>query len=71
MSEWLSIKAWARKKPRVFVEEEVRRRIADKKARGLLTDKDVDEMVDMRLKPLADIQDVQSVYENTLFDPKK
>ncbi len=69
MSEWLSIKSLGEEET-ARLEEEVRRRIADKKARGLLTDKDVDEMVDMRLKPLADIQDVQSVYENTLFDPK-
>jgi hypothetical protein len=70
MSEWLSIKSLGEEET-VRLEEEIRRRIAEKKARGLLTDKDVDEMVDMRLKPLADIQDVQSVYENTLFDPKK
>jgi hypothetical protein len=69
MSEWLSIKSLGEEET-ARLEAEVRRRIADKKARGLLTDKDVDEMVDMRLKPLADIQDVQSVYENTLFDPK-
>lgn len=70
MSEWLSIKSLGEEET-ARLEEEIRRRIAEKKARGLLTDKDVDEMVDMRLKPLADIQDVQSVYENTLFDPKR
>jgi hypothetical protein len=49
------------------LEDDIRRAIADKKAAGLLTDRDVDEIIDMRLRPLSDIQDVQSVYENLLF----
>jgi hypothetical protein len=49
------------------LEADVRAAIAEKKARGLLTDRDVEEIVEMRLKPLPDIQDVQSVYENTLY----
>ena len=52
------------------LEEDIRMAIADKKARGLLTDRDVEEIIEMRLKPLPDIQDVQSVYENTLFTRK-
>ncbi|MCX6559903.1 MAG: hypothetical protein NTZ26_05250 [Candidatus Aminicenantes bacterium] len=70
MSEWLSIRSLSEEET-VRLEEDVRLRIAEKKARGLLTDRDVEEMVDMRLKPLADNQDVQSVYENTLYTPKK
>ena len=66
MSEWLSIRSLSEEET-LRLEEDIRLRIAEKKARGLLTDRDVEEMVDMRLKPLADIQDVQSVYENTLF----
>ena len=49
------------------LEADIRASIAEKKARGLLTDRDVEEIVEMRLKPLPDIQDVQSVYENTLY----
>lgn len=41
--------------------------IAEKKKNGLFTDKDVREIKEMRLKPLSDIQDVQSVYEDHLF----
>jgi hypothetical protein len=52
------------------IEADIRAAIADKKARGLLTDKDVEEIIEMRLKPLPDIQDVQSVYENTLYTGK-
>jgi hypothetical protein len=41
--------------------------IAAKKKDGLFTDKDVREIEEMRLKPLPDTRDVQSVYEDHLF----
>lgn len=41
--------------------------IAAKKKDGLFTDKEVREIEEMRLKPLPDILDVQSVYEDHLF----
>ena len=36
----------------------------------LLSEREVREIVEMRLKPLPDIQDVQSVYEDHLFREK-
>lgn len=42
-------------------------RIEAKKKEGLLVDRDVREIQEMRLHPLPDIQDVQGVYENHLF----
>jgi hypothetical protein len=50
---------------------EVERRIAARMADGTLTERDVREIEEMRLRPLPDIQDVQNVYENHLFQPKK
>ena len=41
--------------------------IAAKIKDGLLTEREIREIEEMRLKPLPDIQDVQSVYENHLF----
>jgi len=41
--------------------------IAVKIKDGLLTEREIREIEEMRLKPLPDIQDVQSVYENHLF----
>ena len=46
---------------------EVEKRIAEKLKDGILTEKDVREIEEMRLKPLPDIQDVQNVYEDHLF----
>jgi len=49
------------------IDEAVSRRIEE----GLLTEREIREIVEMKLRPLLDIQDVQSVYENHLFRDKK
>jgi hypothetical protein len=49
---------------------EIEDAIAAKIRDHLLTEKEVREIEEMRLKPLPDIQDVQSVYENHLFREK-
>jgi hypothetical protein len=70
MAEWLTIKSLDDAEID-RLEDDIRRVLAEKKSLGLLTDRDVEEMIEMRLRPLPDIQDVQSVYENFLFGPKK
>ncbi len=50
--------------------QEVEQRIEDKKKNGLLTEREVLEIEAMKLRPLPDIQDVQSVYQDHLFRPK-
>jgi len=50
--------------------QEIEKRIAAKREDGTLTERDVREIEEMRLRPLPDIQDVQNVYENHLFQPK-
>lgn len=53
------------------LEEEIERRIAEKKKQSLLTTRNVREIEEMRLHPLPDIQDVQSVFEDHLFREKR
>ncbi len=48
------------------IEDAIAQKIKDR----LLTEKDVREIEEMRLKPQLDILDVQSVYENHLFREK-
>lgn len=48
------------------IEDRIARRIKD----GLLTEREVREIEEMRLRPLPDILDVQSVYDGRLFDRK-
>lgn len=50
--------------------QEIERRLEEKKKQGLLTEREIWEIAFMRLRPLPDIQDVQSVYEDHLFKPK-
>jgi hypothetical protein len=51
--------------------QEIEERIAGKLKDGTLTEREVREIEEMRLRPLPDIQDIQSVYENHLFDDEK
>jgi len=53
------------------LEQAVERRLAEKLEDGTLTEREVREIEEMKLRPLPDIQDVQSVLENHLFDEGK
>jgi hypothetical protein len=53
------------------INQEIERRIEEKKKVGLLSEREILEIEAMKLRPLPDIQDVQSVYEDHLFRPKK
>jgi hypothetical protein len=53
------------------LETDIEARIEDRKKAGLLTDREVREIEEMRLRPLPDIQDVQSVFESHLFSRKR
>jgi len=47
---------------------DIERSIEEKKKAGLMTDKEIREIEEMRLKPLPDILDVQVVYEPLEFE---
>ena len=53
------------------IEKEIQDAIAEKIEKKLLTEKEMREIQEMKLNPLLDIQDVQSVYEDFLFKEKK
>lgn len=69
MPDFLEAKSLTAEEQKKLVEE-VERRIAEKLKEGTLTRREVREIEEMRLRPLPDIQDVQSVYENFLFTQK-
>lgn len=66
MSDFLTIKSLGESETEK-IEAEIESRIEARKKSGLLTDREVREIEEMRLRPLPDIQDVQVVYENHLF----
>ncbi len=70
MSDFLEIKS-LNKTTQKKILEEIEKRIAAKKKAGLLTERDIREVEEMRLHPLPDIQDVQNVYESHLYKKEK
>jgi hypothetical protein len=69
MSNFLEIKC-LEKKEQERILKEIEKRISEKKKEGLLTEKEIREIEEMKLHPLPDIQDVQSVFEDILFKRK-
>ena len=53
------------------VEKKIDEAIARRIEEGILTEREIREIVEMKLRPKLDIQDVQSVYENPLFRDTK
>jgi len=66
MPDFLRIKCLGEAEEKKILED-IEARIAAKKKEGLLTDREVREIEEMRLQPLPDIQDVQSVYKDHLY----
>lgn len=66
MADFLEIKCLG-KQDQKKVLEEIAKRIEDKKKKGVFTDKEIQEIEKMELRPLPDILDVQSVYESFLY----
>ena len=69
MTDFLKVKCLSEAEEKKLVDD-IEARIAAKKKDGLLTDREVREIQEMRLHPLPDIQDVQSVYEDHLYTSK-
>lgn len=66
MGGFLDIKSLS-KKEQTALEEILERRIAEKLKSGVFTEREIREIELMRLRPIPDILDVQSVYEDFLF----
>ena len=52
------------------IQEDIQERIAAKIKEGVFSEGEIQEIENMRLHPLPDIQDVQSVFEDFLFRKK-
>ena len=49
------------------IESEIEKAIADKLKEGLFSEREIREIAGMPLRPIPDLLDVQSVYENHLY----
>jgi hypothetical protein len=59
------------KKERGALIRDIEAGLEEKKKAGLLSEREIKEIEQMKLKPLLDIQDVQSVYEDFMYREKK
>jgi DNA invertase Pin-like site-specific DNA recombinase len=66
MAEFLQIKSLAEKEEKK-IREEIEQRIEQKKKEGVYSEREIRAIEEMRLRPLPDNLDVQSVYEDYLF----
>jgi len=66
MEDFLEIRCLTKEEQKRLIEQ-IKKRIEEKKKEGLLTEKEIKEIEVMKLRPLPDIQDVQSVYEDFMF----
>ena len=69
MENFLEIKCLNKEEQRK-IQAGIKEEIAEKIKEGVLTEREIREIEDMRLRPLPDIQDVQSVFEDHLFRKK-
>ena len=66
MQKFIEIKSMG-KKDQDKILEEIEKTIDLKKKEGVVTDKEIREIEEKTLRLFPDIQDVQSVYEDFLF----
>ena len=62
MADFLEIKCLTKEEQKK-ISEDIENKIRTKKKEGIFTEREVREIEHMKLRPLPDILDVQSVYE--------
>lgn len=66
MSDILEIKCLSKKEQKALLDD-IEKAIAKKKDEGILSEREIREIVEMKLRASLDIQDVQSVYADLMF----
>ncbi len=67
MDHFLEIKCLEKEKQKEILKD-IEKRIQQKIKDGIFTESEIREIEHMKLRPLPDIQDVQSTYESLEFD---
>ena len=70
MNDFLEIKCLSAEEQKQIIAE-IEKILVQKKQDGILTDREIKEISEMKLSPHLDIQDIQGVYADHLFKPKK
>jgi len=69
MKNFLEIKSLDEKEQKRLYDK-IEKILAEKKKKRIFSEQEIKEIENMKLNPLLDIQDVQSVYENIMFIKK-
>jgi hypothetical protein len=69
MTDFMEIKCLTQEQQK-RIADKIKQIIAEKRKEGIFTEKEIREIVEMKLSPLPDILDVQSVYESFLYEKK-
>jgi len=67
MDSFLEIKSLSAEEQQKILDE-IKKKIEEKKKNGILSEREIRDIEEMRLCPLPDILDVQNVYESITFD---
>lgn len=70
MNDFFEIKCLSADEQKQILED-IEKILAQKKQEGKLTEREIREIEEMKLQPQMDIQDIQGVYADHLFRPKK
>lgn len=68
--DFLEIRSLSREENKRIIQE-IENRLAEKKNKGILSEKEIREIEEMELEPNLDIKDVMGVWEDMMFKPKK
>ena len=66
MSDFLEI-PFLDKKAKEKILQEIEEKISQKKKEGVYSEKEIREIEELKLRPIPDLLDVQSVYKDVLF----
>ena len=70
MEKFLEIKCLKENEQKKILEN-INKSISNKISEGIFTNKEIRDIEEMKLQPLPDIQDVQSVYDELVFFEEK
>jgi len=68
--DFLEVSALSREENKKIIRD-IENTLAEKKKKGIFSDKEIREIEELELEPNLDIKDVMGVWEDMMFKPKK
>ncbi len=68
--DFLEIRSLTQEENKKLIQE-IEKKLAEKKRKGVISEKEIREIQEMKLEPNLGIKDVMGVWEDMMFKPKK